>query len=151
MGSKNELRTLWISCSIGKQADDGRGELVVQFGFDVVDWPAGGIDSVWTDDVGHVIDLPATCRNVAGLSSTHPGRPLTAPTDTSRTIFWEHQGQQAVRRGDWKLLRNSDEGKWELYNLRDDPTELIDLADQEAGMREDLSRTFTDWWSNQAW
>jgi len=35
----------------------------------------------------------------------------------------------AVRRGDWKLLRNSPMGPFELYNLGDDPQERHDLVD----------------------
>ena len=36
-----------------------------------------------------------------------------------------------VRRGDWKLIFNM-EGKGELYNVRDDPSELHNLYNQAA-------------------
>jgi arylsulfatase A-like enzyme len=36
----------------------------------------------------------------------------------------------AIIRGDWKLLQNSPFRSWELYNLRQDPMETHDLADQ---------------------
>ena len=51
-------------------------------------------------------------------------------------LYWEfpsYQGQQAVRMGDWKGVRkNIFKGnmKIELYNLKDDPTEQIDISDQ---------------------
>jgi arylsulfatase len=52
-------------------------------------------------------------------------------------LFWEHQGNRALRVGDWKLVARvkngtkftpEDENKWELYNLGTDPSETIDLA-----------------------
>jgi len=35
--------------------------------------------------------------------------------------------KDALRRGDWKLLKEKDK-PWELYNLKDDPKETTDLA-----------------------
>jgi hypothetical protein len=42
--------------------------------------------------------------------------------------FWEHEGNRAVRQGDWKLvaLRN---GYWELYHLKADPYETKNLVE----------------------
>lgn len=45
----------------------------------------------------------------------------------SRTLYWEHMGNKAVREGDWKLVMMYG-SEWELYNLREDPTELKDLS-----------------------
>ena len=36
----------------------------------------------------------------------------------------------AVREGDWKLLEYLEDGRTELYNLRDDLSEKTDLATQ---------------------
>jgi arylsulfatase len=46
-------------------------------------------------------------------------------------IYWEHEGNRAVRAGDWKLVAKGRKGKWELYNMANDRTELHDLAEQE--------------------
>ena len=43
---------------------------------------------------------------------------------------WEHEGNRAVRRGQWKLVSRYPD-KWELYNLEADRTELRNLADAE--------------------
>ncbi len=41
-----------------------------------------------------------------------------------RPIFWEHEGNAAVRLGEWKLVRRHGHA-WELYNMEVDRTELI--------------------------
>ena len=44
-------------------------------------------------------------------------------------IFWEHEGNRAVREGNWKLVsRFNNNSQWELYDLEADRTETSDLA-----------------------
>ena len=45
-----------------------------------------------------------------------------------KPIFFEHEGNRAVRDGDWKLVAKSVKGKWELYNIPSDRTEMKNLA-----------------------
>ena len=40
---------------------------------------------------------------------------------------WEHEGNRAIRQGDWKLVSRLP-GAWELYNLKTDRTETRDLS-----------------------
>jgi arylsulfatase len=102
--------------------------------------PAGSVNR----SVGHIMDLMPTCLKLAGVSTRAPGaadatvsmegmsllpalRGETLPR--AAPLCWEHLGHRAVRDGDWKLVAAN--GKpWELYNLADDPTELLDLAQQ---------------------
>ena len=67
-----------------------------------------------------------------------------------RTLHWVrreggrlHQGQDyyAVRQGHWKLLQNSPFEPFKLFNLREDPLEEHDLAEQDPGTVSRLSRT----------
>ncbi len=55
----------------------------------------------------------------------------------------------AVRAGDWKLLEYFEDGRLELYNLKDDPAEKIDLSprmpDKAASLLQQLQR-----WRTQA-
>ena len=49
-------------------------------------------------------------------------------------FYWElHEGAslQAVRFGDWKAVRNGPEKPWELYDLKSDPGESKDLANEK--------------------
>lgn len=47
----------------------------------------------------------------------------------SENRYAENGLEQAVRAGDWKLLRNDEDEPWELYNLTTDPVEENDVAD----------------------
>lgn len=56
--------------------------------------------------------------------------------DYTRPLFWEHEGNRAIRSGKWKLVYKSagpetgdiSLADWELYNLEDDRTEQHNLA-----------------------
>ena len=45
-------------------------------------------------------------------------------------LYWELNGQQAVRMGDWKAVRLKPDQKIQLFNLKTDIGEKIDVADQ---------------------
>jgi arylsulfatase len=60
-------------------------------------------------------------------------------------LFWEHEGNAAVRVGDWKLVRMGRNGPWELYNLKTDRTELHDLAATEASRAAELAAKWDAW------
>jgi arylsulfatase A-like enzyme len=72
-------------------------------------------------------------------SLTAQGKPLTpilagersAVREQNDWLGWELFGNRAVRQGDWKLLQlcvPAGTGDWQLYNLRDDPSETRDLS-----------------------
>ena len=61
--------------------------------------------------------------------------PSFASDDTGRgPLFWEHEGNAAVRVGKWKLVRKFP-GPWELYDMEADRTEMNDLAAQHPDKR----------------
>ena len=86
---------------------------------------------------GHVVDLMPTFLDAAGIAyPKNPERPLRGESlmpllsGGSRArgpMFWEHEGNRAVRDGRWKLVSDWP-GDWELYDLEADRTELDDLA-----------------------
>ena len=58
---------------------------------------------------------------------------------------WELYGRRAVLKGDWKAEyydKPYGKGDWELYQLKQDPAQLIDLATTET---EKLNELITDW------
>ena len=56
--------------------------------------------------------------------------------------FFERGFQQAVRQGDWKLVRQAPNFKLELFNLRDDVGETRDLAATRADVAARLRKLF---------
>jgi arylsulfatase len=112
-----------------------------------------------TRQVGHVIDIMATCADLARATypQTVKGKPTSALQGKSLVpilkgeerephvyMFWEHMGNRAVRHGKWKLV--SKEGNtWELYDLEADRSELHDLADENPDMMEQLIQQYHEW------
>ena len=59
-------------------------------------------------------------------------------------MFWEHEGNAAVRIGPWKLVKRWPRD-WELYDMDADRTELHDLAAQQPQRVQEMSRLYDDW------
>ncbi len=64
-----------------------------------------------------------------------------------RAIFWEHEGNRAVRKGKWKLV-SKHPGGWELYDIDADRTEMHDLALQNEDKVREL-RTLWEAWAKR--
>ena len=119
----------------------------------IAHWPAGiKKPNRQTEHVGHVIDLLPTILAVAGASypETYQGKPTLAPSGLSfaklfnnqqapqhEFLFWEHTGNLAFRSGDWKIVASEDQ-PWELYNLKQDRSELHNLAEQNPKKMQEL-------------
>ena len=59
-------------------------------------------------------------------------------------MFWEHEGNAAVRMGQWKLVKKYPQ-PWELYDLDADRTELHDLAAQQPDRVKDMVARYDAW------
>ncbi|MDG3006038.1 arylsulfatase [Paludisphaera mucosa] len=109
---------------------------------------------------GHLIDVMATCVDVAGAAypAEVDGRPIKPregvslrpafqgePLGRTQPLFWEHEGNRAVRDGDWKLVARANE-PWELYNIAEDRSELHDLAAKHP----DRAKALADAWDAYA-
>ena len=116
----------------------------------VMRWPgkviAGSVDRT----PRHVIDLMPTFL-AAGEATYPPDKPqpegmnlLQRSRRTGRTLGWEHEGNRAVRRGDFKLV--AEHGKpWELYDLSKDRTESNNLAGERQDIVRELSAEYDAW------
>ena len=63
---------------------------------------------------------------------------------SDKTMFFEHQGYQAARIGNWKIVRPHNQ-EWELYNLEDDPTELKNLIHKRTEKAGAFKTLFNQW------
>ncbi len=108
----------------------------------IAHWPAGmAARGELRRSPAQLPDIMATCLDVAGADypetfNGHAIQPLEGCTlrpcferDTAvrETLYWEHEGNCAVRRGRWKLVRKHP-GPWELYDMESDRSEIHDLA-----------------------
>lgn len=93
--------------------------------------------------IGHIVDLMPTCLELAGANYPEafqniPLTPLAGksllpvilnkPGELHEALFWEHEGNEALRKNNWKIVREFGEEKWHLYNMNHDRAELIDLS-----------------------
>jgi arylsulfatase A-like enzyme len=123
-------------------------------------WPAGisATKGSFTPAVGHVIDLMPTCLEVAG--ATYPkrardtdltpleGRSLlpafSGASMPDRTLAWEHEGNRAVRVGNWKLVAAYHK-PWELFDLAADRSEMHNLAATQPERVKELGTEWQRW------
>jgi arylsulfatase len=59
-------------------------------------------------------------------------------------LYWEHEGNAAMRWGKWKLVREYKK-PWELYDIESDRTELNNLADSRTGQRDEMIAMWKTW------
>ena len=60
-------------------------------------------------------------------------------------IFWEHEGNRAIRIGKWKLVAKGANGAWELYNLNEDRSELNDLSQKYPERANQMAEKWEAW------
>ncbi|MFA8017222.1 arylsulfatase [Bremerella cremea] len=132
----------------------------------IAHWPQGiqlsGGEGRLVDAPGHVIDVMPTLLEVAGATypTAHdgkeviptPGQSFAAqfqgPQDVAaRDLFWEHEGNKAIRRGDWKAVRIKS-GAWQLYDLKQDRTETNNLAKEQPEKTKELAQAWKQWADN---
>jgi arylsulfatase A-like enzyme len=126
----------------------------------IAHWPAGiKKKAELRKQPAHLIDIMATCVDVAGAKypAQRKGIQITPPEGRSlvpafddrpidrEAIFWEHEGNRAVRAGKWKLVAKGAKGKWELYDMEADRTELNNLADQHPERVKEMATRWETW------
>ena len=121
----------------------------------IVRWPGvtrpGSVSDVPVSTVDWVATLTGQSNGTDGesilpvLRGNRPSRP--------RPLFWHypHYSNQggdpggAVRLGDFKLIRFYEDDRRELYNLREDPGEKVDLAAKMPAKRNELAALLDNW------
>jgi arylsulfatase B len=110
----------------------------------VIDVPVASIDVTAT-----VLELGVTAGNNAkidgvSLLSLLSGNSIAPP---NRTLFWRVGKKNALRSGQWKLIRDNKE--WQLYDLAQDIGETTDLAAKEPARVQELDAMWNNWNSEQ--
>ena len=108
----------------------------------------------------HIIDVMKTCLELAGVNypETYKGIKITPTTGESllpifqkkkwnghEALFFEHEGNRALRAGNWKLVSEYPSSNWELYNLKKDRIEQNNLAIKYPDKVKELTQLYNDW------
>ena len=126
----------------------------------IMHWPAGIAKPRQVNKHAlHVIDIMPTLLEITDAKVSQPGvehpvstmdgvsfAPLLAgsPLASERLLFWEHEGNAAVRQQQFKAVKKRG-AKWELYDLKQDPTELKNLARQQPQKLNVLIKAYQNW------
>ncbi len=128
----------------------------------IVHWPraiAANRRGAIEQQPAHLIDIMATVTAATGAKypseykghAIHPmegvnlrpaldGRPLNRP----RPLFWEHEGNRAVRSGNWKIV-SVFPNDWELYDIAADRVERNNVAPQHPDVVTSLAAEWDTW------
>jgi arylsulfatase A-like enzyme len=125
----------------------------------IVHWPAGITGGgEFRHTPSHFVDIVPTILELAGVQKPKdwkgepipeaPGRSLVPALTKDMTIqhdsfWWYHEGNRAVRVGDWKLVATKD-APWELYDMRTDRAEQINLASKMPEKVQELGRIWQE-------
>lgn len=122
----------------------------------IAHWPAGiAARGELRRTPAHVIDVVPTILELAGGQSAgqFDRQPAPAPPGKSLVpaladdcliardrLWWLHEGNRAIRVGDWKLVAAGEQGRWELYDLSTDRGEIHNLIDEHPDLARDLEQ-----------
>ena len=128
----------------------------------IAHWPAGIPSSrhnALEKQPAHLVDVMATAVDLAGAQYPREfqGRaiepmqgvslqPALVGKALARTepIFWEHEGNKAVRDGKWKLVMRHRQ-PWQLFDMEADRTEQHDLIEQHRDLAAKLEAAWDAW------
>ena len=129
----------------------------------VAHWPKGIASKLrgkFEHQPAHLIDLMATCVELAdanypdevkgkkmvplqgvSLGPAFSGKKLKR----ENPIFWEHEGNRAIRIENWKLVAKGSNGEWELYDLDADRSELNNLRETHPERTSQMAEKWEAW------
>jgi arylsulfatase A-like enzyme len=127
----------------------------------IVHWPGSEIEpGSISRHPAHFIDIMNTLVDLTGAAYpdsargdfVHPmaGESLLPVFFADRSerhspLFWEWRRGKAVLEGPWKIVKEGHDKPWELYNMDNDPTETVNLADKHPETVARLDSMFLNW------
>ncbi len=130
----------------------------------IAHWPAGLVkesdafrstsEGPLVDTPAHLIDIMATVIDLAGIEPANArsieGISLVPALkgngiERENPIYFEHEGNRAVRDGKWKLVAKGAKGPWELYDIEKDRPETHDVIEANPDIAEKMIAQFDAW------
>lgn len=130
----------------------------------IAHWPKVIVSNQITNQIGHVVDVFPTLLDVANI--TYPSRyqeKNTLPLDGSSLLpIFKGKNRPSpphlvsgftdrfrmYRSGNWKIVRQNG-ADWELYNLKEDRTELNDLALKKPDKLKEIVAQYETYWASR--
>ena len=120
----------------------------------IAHWPNGfSAKGELRKQPGHLIDIMATVKDLTGAQYPANATPLVGKSLVNafwnkrierEALYWEHEGNRAMRLGDWKLVAKH-QGDWELYNIATDRVEANNQAANHPEKVRDLAAMYEAW------
>ena len=140
----------------------------------IVHWPEKiKTAGEFRNEPAHLIDIMATCVDASGGDypqeyNQHAIQPMEGksllpafenkPLDRE-AIYWEHEGNRAIRLGKWKLISKANKKSsfiwdkvdelplenWELFDMEKDRTEMFDVAQQNSELVNKMAVMWQEW------
>jgi len=125
----------------------------------IAHWPRRLKQHQVSHAASHVVDIMPTILQASGSDyltelDGHEIQPLQGESlldllegknwQREQPIFWEHEGNSAIRLGQFKLVRQCDQA-WELYDMETDRTELNNLIGRNAPLEKELLKQYQAW------
>lgn len=128
----------------------------------IISWKEGlsAYENTWRDVPAYLPDVMPTLIDIAEAEypkkyNGNDIKPLVGKSMmhviTGKTsglhdyMFWEHQGNRAVRWKNWKAVWDQEGKVWELYDISSDRTETKNLASEHNDILNKLSSKWNKW------
>jgi len=123
-------------------------------------WPGTIAPNSFSKFPGHFIDLMATLVDISGAEyptkfnnqdiTPMQGQSLLPVftgqhTERDTPLFWEWKKGQAAYSQGFKIVRYGLDKPWDLYNIKHDPVETINLADDHPEKVKEIEQLFINW------
>ena len=123
---------------------DKKGQLISEYGFlpDIMATFIEAANTKYPEEYNGNKIIPASGKSLIPLFKGENKRIHTEP------IFWEHEGNKAIRLGEYKLVSKwtpEVETDWELYNMETDRTEMNNLAEKLPEKVAEMNKMYIEW------
>ena len=129
----------------------------------IINWTGKTTPGQVSNFPGHFIDVMATLVDLtkANYPSNRNGEEITPmrgvsllplieeqPISRDEPLYWEWWKGRAMRKDQWKIVKQGLDNPWDLYNLGNDPTETENLAETHPDIVNSMDSIYQSWFSN---
>jgi len=128
----------------------------------IAHWPDGiNKKGAINHTTGYLIDIMPTLLEISGAQypETYHGGNVIRPLEGKSLVpvfkrgtrqeheymYWEHQNNCAIRKGNWKAVKKLDDENWQLYDLSVDRAESNDLSGDHPQLIAELDKEWYRW------